>query len=397
MTAPAREELYALGAQPFDPQTGEVIPEIHISDVGTYKDCRRLHWFSSNMPGCLGLERRSPVLPFFTGRGAHLALEKLYDEGRDPTATFEAWALQEEEGARQAVGEFWPQEKAKLQEQVDLAKGMLFHYEIWQRHDIGPNADRNLQFIATELHKIIPLIHRPDGSVAFNYSFRFDGVVQRTTDNTFWLFETKTARSLDERKKWLANDEQSAMYMWAAEQVLGVRLSGVIYNLMRKKLPTVANPLSRPINLLGAIVSPLSQNKATDTSFEYYKEQLNLQARRACEMYPNVDYDELRKALYEHHKPMLEALWEGGNKFFERYELRRGAADVRNVVANIRAVAEEMMRPDLVRYPNGGKMHCGWCHFRAPCLALNRGADIKNILEEEYQPRRAYKEPVLDL
>lgn len=365
---------------------------IHVTDVGAYKSCRQAWWWQSNLG--MNLERKSPVLPFATGTAFHGGLQAKYEGQGDSVDVFDKIMSDIRLKADADLGGMWAGEDVKFQEQIDLGKAMLNHYEMWQANqgDDVTNRDSNLTWIATELHDTVPLF---DDASNYVYDFRFDGVVQRKSDQTYWLFESKTCRSIEERKSMLANDEQSAMYMWAAEQKLGIHISGVLYNLARKKMPTVAPQLKQAIQIGDLLIQPLSQDKSCDTSFEYYKAQLDHIAVTALARAGHdaaFEFDPLRKTLYEYHEKMLASLWEKGNKFFERYELAKTRRQIERVVAGVRVVALEMTDPNLPIYTNGGKPECLRCHFRAPCLLLSSGSDPAPLLAVEYQQRHNWDE-----
>jgi len=361
-------------------QTAYPRREVHITDLTTFKRCRRLWDYTSHMRQ--NLQRKAPVLPFFSGSGGHEALQVKYETGRHAGDHFTQYANKERTRLERTLGPLWPGQEVAFEEQVALMVDVLSHYEIWVASDKSVNGDHNLDFLALEHRGKVPLFPLADPGLPqydVDYGFTFDGVVKRKSDGSTWLFETKTCRSIEERKKLLANDEQSAMYIYAAEKLLGIRIDGVLYNLLRKKAPTVAQPLVRAELIGGHMVHPLSQAKATDTTFEYYKAQLRSES----------DKDEtLYKALIEYHKAMLEHLWQKGNTFFERYELRKPRAVVDNVVHYTRLAALEALNPDVWIYPNGGQLHCTYCQFRAPCLMEDAGADTSELLLEEYERRQ---------
>jgi hypothetical protein len=342
--------------------------EIHISDVRTFRQCRRKWWFSSLMPGCKGLEPRVPYAPFFEGRAVHDVLSVLYETGEHPVDVFHQWIGANVPSIEEEAGPLWEAERAKVQESVDRVEGMLEHYAVWRKHYHGPNADENLRFLATEMEFKIPLPGTP-----FIMGGRFDGVVQRPNDGTYWLFETKTTRSINELVRSLANDEQAGLYAWAAQQIIGEPISGIIYNLLRKKIPNYPHGLRD---------GSLTRNKGIDTTLELYWEA-------AKESHPLMSIEELK----EYYMDMLLHLESKGNTFFMRHEVRRTQAELEQLIVYLLATAEEMSSPNTVLYPSPGWMTCNFCHFRAPCLAMNSGADFDFILEHEYQSREPFEHP----
>lgn len=388
-----------------------MIHSIHVTDVLQFRRCRQAWYWSSHMQR--NLEKKGPVIPFFVGKGIHTAQQEMYDKGVSAVDAFQEYC-DAELAKLGGLGGMWDEEAQRLIEAIDLAKGMLLHYELWQKYDKLPNADRNLRFVALEHHAVTPLIVGEGGEVTHEQDSRWDGVVQRVADGTYWLLETKTTRSLEERKKLLLTDPQPVLYLAQAQKVLGITITGVLYNLLRKKLPVVPEPLKTSINLMGVIVRQFSQNKAMDTTYEYYRATLDREADRALAMhlepalghYPDAEEKAaesyqgmlkgLRKALYDHHMEMLERLWEKGNTFFERYEHYIPQAKVQQVMEWFKHSAREMTDPNLVIFPAGGEIHCNYCQFRAPCGVLHNGGDPDVLLAQEYQQRTPWEEPEVE-
>ena len=347
--------------------------EIHISDVRTFKQCRRKWWFSSNLPGNKGLEPRVPYMPFFTGRAIHYCLEMYYEDGTHPTEVFEAWLPEELNKIKEQSGALWAGEEQKVQEQITLIEGMMDHYALW-----APHVDRNYEVVATELEFNIPLDVSKNvsfGRVQLSLAGRFDGVVRYVPENTFWLFESKTTRSIKEMKRSLANDEQAGLYSWAASTLVGKPIAGVLYNLMRKKIPIYPRQLGDKY---------LSQAKNQDTTMEVYWEAIKETHQIAPDDKASM---EMAKDIYA---DMLLHLEQKGNTFFERWEVRRSQSELSTLVSYLLATAAEMIDPETVLYPSPGQFNCNFCHFRAPCLAMNAGANYEFLLAEEYTPRQRW-------
>lgn len=378
--------------------------DIHISDVLTFKKCRRLWNWSSHLRG--NLEPSKPYLPFFEGLGVHHAMQEMYDLKRNPVESFRDWAIAEVFRMKEELTpDQWRATEPDIIDAVARCKSILRHYASWAK-----KADEDLEVFAIEIspEKPLPLIQSNNSSTftqyndsdepEIGYSWRLDGVVRKKSDGTYWTFEHKTCRSIEEKKSMLANDEQALAYLWATEKHLGVPISGVIYNLLRKKAPTVAQELaSKP--------GQLSQNKSIDTTFEFYKSQLDEMAAEyadtACktgqqdmadteEMWTEV-YKARKEALYAQHKEILEHLYQKGNTFFERYELRRTPAQIAQGNEDLIATALDMVESPRI-YPTGGQKHCIWCNFREPCLVMNAGGAYEVLLDRNYKPRKGWKE-----
>src|SRR3990167_4619324 len=396
-------------------------PVVHISDIRAWRKCRRKHYFSSSMH--MNLEPDYPYIPFFDGRGVHEALHKKYETGADTLDTLHSWRDAEYARMEASDSGLSLEDKHRLDEHVDVLEGMLAHYDLWQENqslELDRNCDKNLEFIALELAaEDVPLIWhegyhgwqppawgpRPSPSlllfhfgywypryvVDVYYGLRLDGVVRRKSDGAYWLFETKTTRSIMELKKSLDNDNQAGMYIWAAQQILGVQISGVIYNILRKKIPAVAKLVTK------SGMTELSRDKSLDTTFDFYKYQLDALAQQYVNGVITLGDDAVlqskKKQLYDSHRPMLERLWAEPNTFFERYEVRRTQTELLNLVNDIRASAKEMLDPTTYANPSEDWSNCNYCSFKRPCLLMNKGVSAEQATETGFRLREKWSEP----
>jgi hypothetical protein len=306
-------------------------------------------------------------MPFFTGRAIHHCLEMYYKEGT-PLLRSLALFLGNE---RKQMGDLWPQEEAKVQEQIDLIVGMLQHYELWTSNmDVDQSRwnDSNLEFIALETSFDVP-IRTPSGRASSKVFLagRMDGVVRLKSDGTVWIWEIKTSRSIEELKRSLANDPQTGAYIYAAQELFNVKPEGVLYNIMRKKSPTEPETLQNGL---------LTRRANIDTTAQAY-----LKAVR--EHHP----DWTSETIKDVYGDILTTLMEKGNTFFARVPVRRTKYEIEQLSKNLWTVSLEMSNPKVPIYPNESWLNCNFCQFRAPCLALNAGGDAEFLLSNEYQRR----------
>ena len=340
--------------------------EIHVSDMKAFLECRRKWNWSSILRG--NLERKMVYAPFFTGRLVHYCLQVYYEQGILPSESLPRWVNQEV-SKMATVGPLWPVEQDTIDEQVSLAEGILDHYVMWARSERGPWADRNLEFIALETEFSVPLRTANGRSSPKVYlGGRFDGLVRRKDNGTFWLLETKTTRSVKELLDSLENEFQPGVYIYATRELMGWPVSGVLYNILRKKVPTTPRLLNNGM---------LSQDKRIDTTAVHY-----LQAIR--EAHPDLDEDEIT-ALYGDMLNHLMSDME--NPFFARVAIRRTPKEIDQLAEDVWRIALDMTKPNIHIYPYPDWFKCKRCAFRAPCLAMNAGVDYELILQSEYRTR----------
>jgi len=82
-----------------------------------------------------------------------------------------------------------------------------------------------------------------------------------------------------------------------------------------------------------------------------------------------------------------EVVSEEGGGMFRRTRIPRSRAVLEDLGRRLATEALDMLDPALTVYPAPTPEHCGACHFRAPCLALNEGADAEAVLAAEYRTR----------
>lgn len=345
--------------------------EVHISDVRAFKSCRRAWQWSS--PLGKNLEPDRPYAPFFMGRIVHTALELFYrSDGHMSLFGATDVACTIERQKMELAGTLWDAELEMMEEQTELIFDMMQHYEIWVESKEQQSAtwgDGNLEFIDMETSFVVPL-YSPAGyrSNKVDFGGRFDGIVRKRDDGTLWLFETKTTRSIMELQKTLAFDEQAGGYIYAAQQMMGEQIYGVIYNIIRKKKPTMPKVLKNGM---------LSKNMSIDTTLAYYWHAIQ-----------EHHEDLTREEQIEEYKDILATLREKGNTFFSRTVIRRTPEEIDELVRNLHTVSLEMTRASTPMYSSPGWTNCTFCRFKAPCLAYNSGADYESILEHEYRPRK---------
>ena len=337
--------------------------KIHISDVGAYKKCRRLWAWSSPLRG--NLEPFDKYAPFFIGSMVHHTLEYHYKFGTPTDLAIQGY-LQEHCTDDELVN-------PNIIGQINLAQGLVDHYLLWQSKDQSILADANFEFIAPE--QDFKTILWRNSRKRIWLAGTFDGVVKQLSSGRYYLWEIKTTRSLIEREKQLALDEQADAYANAAQSVVGYPISGIIYTLIRKKVPEfpkIGND------------SLLSQNKNQDTTPEFYLDCIKRN-------HPGIT-KEVIKAVYG---DFINYLCQEPNKYFRRLVVNRNPSELRQSKLELIAAAQEMIDDRTPIFRSSGP-HCNYCLFRSPCIALNQGRDYQRILAEGYTQNRRYSDEVTE-
>jgi hypothetical protein len=345
------------------------VDEIHISDVRTYKQCRRKWNWSS--PLRRNLEPNVPYAPFFSGRLIHHCLEHYYRSHTPFTDSFNVFMAHEQKLMDEA-GKLWPAEAQIVQDQLALCAGMLNHYALWIDSEQSRWSDDNLEFITLEESFSVPFF-TPSGyrSPKIYLGGRRDGLVRRRDDGTYWIWEVKTTRSIDELRRSLDNDEQAGTYLLAAQIQYNVKISGVLYNILRKKLPTIPDVLKSGF---------LTKRMDLDTTAQAYADAVKRN-------HPGWTHQQ----RMDEYGDIIRSLLDKGNTFFARIPIYRSQKEISELAQNLRLTALEMTRKSTPLYPAPSWMNCNFCHFRGPCLQMNAGGDTEFLLAQEYRTRKGWE------
>jgi len=323
--------------------------DIHISDVRMFKSCRRRWAWQSPILG--NWEPELSPLPFVMGRGIHLAMEQFYRSGVPFLDTLDDFFEKEAD----VNGTLWASEIESLGEAQAMSEGMLRHYDLWrqQRSVSNAYADNSLEFIELEKSFRVPLT--PDADL----TGRFDGIVHHKPTDTYWIWEIKTAAQIAPLRRSLANDEQATAYVWAANHFFPFHVNGLIYNILRKKVPPAAKVLKTGV---------LSQAARADTTFEWFSQEI-------AANHPDWRED----TIQEFYGNYLQELKQEGNAYFARFSCLRTPEELDVFSGHLMATVEDMIAvsgaQEALLYPSPSTMNCGYCAFWDPCLAVNHKND----------------------
>jgi CRISPR/Cas system-associated exonuclease Cas4 (RecB family) len=350
---------------------------LHISDAKMFRDCRRRWKFGS--PRQLNLTPVLPDMKFWLGTGVHLGLQHYYQDlyrqniqyvpevADKALKAYDDWATRRIKHAHQKMIDMPPEQSEKMIDTAALGRGMLQHYFEW-----CPTVD-NFKVVLVEHVFELPLkidgkilkITLLDGRKAEVWmKGKIDAVVD-TPDGHRWIVEHKTMASLS-TEYYSLYDEQSGVYTYAAQETLSgllgdsKQIDGVMYNLLRKKLPTVPEELK---------TGGLTKRKNISTTYDVYmKEIIRLGEDPA-------DYVEI-----------LGILKEKKNRFFQREPVFRSQAEIHDIILRMFYIVQDMYNNPIV-YPNPDFFKCRMCSFQTVCVAMSNNADWKWILDNKYEHR----------
>lgn len=364
---------------------------IHWSDIQTFNQCRRKWSYASHLR--MGLQSTRLYAPFFAGSAVHYAVEMLRSQGLSYSDGLEEFRVKQTAKMLKGGGELFESEEELMDEQLFLANQMLAHWRKWCRSYTGPFNDREVEFISHEKVFRVPLlgfdgkpVMAADGLPIW-LEGRIDGLLRHIPTGEVWLYELKTARSIDERVRLLDNDGQASMYCIGAEQVWGEPVAGVVYEIMRKSAPREPDVLQNGM---------LSKNVRIDTSFEMYVAAIKSHhGAIATKEWIRANYGGILQTLREKKK----------DHFFVRVPVRRTQQELDRFRAELILFTAEMTKSDVSVWASPG-WGCGFCPFKDPCLARNKGGisiqglnnpmDDEAFMLENYYQRRDMHEAYWD-
>lgn len=206
------------------------------------------------------------------------------------------------------------------------------------------------------------------------YGGRIDAIMEMS-DGRLMVYDWKTARVLSRgNEEFLLLEDQVVSYIWALKNVLGIDISGFIWHEQKKAFPREPEPNKN--RRLGRL---FSVSKQQDTSAELYELTVS-----------ENDPDAYAKGLYTEFIDWLkeqEVHFKNGNAYYQRYQVIKSDAELKNAGQIIFDEAADMTDPNLRIYPNPGRFHCGSCAFVEPCRAQNNDEDYYYALNTMFEKR----------
>jgi hypothetical protein len=285
-------------------------------------------------------------------------------------------------------------ERPAIRNQVKLIRSMMDQYMTWSRNNRGPFSDSNMEALAHECtfgpdsDPVSGATDSPDGTREKDFpgvllkgangkvlwppvmlAGKFDGLERRKSDGTLWLAEYKTCRGIEERAALLQHDEQATAYVYAASQLFGEPVAGIVYTLLRKKAPSTPEVLKS---------GHLSSNKNIDTTVAEF--------RRAIRKHYGPGFTE--PMIQKQFGEVLANLAAFGKPFVARVAIERTATQMELFVEELHATVVEMSDPRTQMYANR-TWACPGCMFRQPCIARDMGQEerVDLLISNEFRQR----------
>lgn len=358
--------------------------EIHVSDLSAYKECRRRWGWVS--PLRMNLRPEHTKIYFIVGRAVHYSIGEWYENGTLPHITYDLYMRELRKFESIAPGDD--------EEQVRIGRGVCENYHSWVTSVEEP--DEDWKILATEMKFKTPLYNlKGKKSNRIFLAGRIDGVWEHRRTGDIWLVEFKTT-AREPNPKWPQLDDQAAGYCWAAEQIFGRRVKGMMFRFLKKRMPEPPKRIRNGKALSRAINSSL-----------HTTEKLYLQAIRelaADSLEPNATDLEIGHAaatLEGDYADILDQLaMQGYEHYFAEFMTPRSPAEIKTMGRELWQVGLEMSRDSTFIYSEPDWQRCVRCAFREPCLLTNEGRDeaVRLTFKHKFLQRDKRLEPeyVLD-
>jgi hypothetical protein len=336
-----------------------VAADLRPSDRIWFKRCRRSWDLGSRLRR--NLETAAPRYALDLDRALRDALAVYYFPGmwewdRKVVLPLAFAAFEKTLGRQRENRALTAAEEAEWDRGLAAGQQLLEHYLAW-----APVADRFWPVrVETDFDVQIPDptaadtdLVSPDGRVV-RYGGRVDLLLVDEYD-AYWVVRHRLVDAFTPTDLLILDDELVAA-CWAWELFyLGMRISGTIHNELRigGSPPDPADPVRRP---------------------------------RASHAFARARAQH-RRMYAQPGKVPDEVVVEEGGEMFRRTRIPRRRAALDDLGRRLATEAMEMLGENVAVYPTPAPEHCAACAFRAPCIALNEGADADAILEADYRIR----------
>jgi hypothetical protein len=276
------------------------------------------------------------------------------------------------------VSEQYYQKKTKglFEEELDRYESMrdMAEEQVCRYIDFYIDDLKKFEILGIEERFRVPILNPANGKRAGAYLNGMFDLILKNEAGKLMLGEHKTTSlGIETRMSDLELDEQCSYYMWALSNFFikegrKIEVSGVIYNVLRKKSPTIP-----PLLKSGA---GLSQNKAMDTTYDVYFEHI------LKNNFDPIDYSET-----------LTRLKLKGNTFFGREIVLRTQRELNNVGVELFNIFKHMQR--VKTYYRCQRPECSRdCGYKELCISLLRGYDSNGLISSSFEVRE-HKHPEL--
>jgi hypothetical protein len=208
----------------------------------------------------------------------------------------------------------------------------------------------------------VPVDRSTEYGAVVTFDGRIDAIMQDLVNGGYLLWDHKSAAQIRRDDRLLHLDPQVNGYTWAAAVELDLDIRGFLYVEYRKDFPKPPEVLSRPYK-----GRRFSTNKTSPTDYENFTRTVQ-----------RFDPDGVAAGRYDEFIAWLQS--PEAPVFHKRFAILKTRKNLKSVAQQIYDIASEMVKPDLLIYPNAGTYSCSGCAYYTPCLAKFLGEDYEHAL-----------------
>lgn len=322
----------------------EVLQVSH-SRIKSWRRCQMQHHYRYVQK----LRKVKPPTPLFVGTGIHAMLETHLNGGD--------WKV-ELEKFRKEFDKLFIEEKEDLGDlPSDIAQIIAGYIERY-RNDLLVYVPRH-RGKRTEIPVRVDLDSRT----------RFIGYIDAYPVNPFgenWLMDHKSCKTIpDEDSRY--SDLQMVFYCWLLPQLGYPKPHGIIWDYIRKKVPTKPELL---------VKGGLSRNKSIDTTYEVYMQTV---------------VEKLGADAIPQYEEFASQFKDRAEKFYRRIYLPNPSEVlIDNVVRDMRATTEEIRQHGATAMTRNMSRDCKQCSYYTLCQSEVRGLDTEYMRKTEYYVKDDY-------
>lgn len=186
--------------------------------------------------------------------------------------------------------------------------------------------------------------------------------IPRDSKDRVWIMEHKTHKVMPSESARFT-DIQTVIYTWVAPQMGFPKPTGVLWDYLRTKAPTIPKLLANG--------KGLSQAKDIDTTYDVYMDEIIKHG------FDPADYAET-----------LERLNRRSEAFYKRVYMPAPNTILKPLIQDVADTAREIQMLGEYSKTRNITKDCSWCSYYAICQAELRGLDSEFIRKAEYAPRK---------
>lgn len=333
----------------------EVIEQISVTELGSFRECRR-RWFLAHVRNLVGKTERKELwfgdlmhgaLQVYAVKGLKKAQKefvKLYDESMPKV--------------KESYGGLWEGVEEMYADFKILGLGMLENYERFCEA-----SGMELENVHLEQRVWVPIRDLSGKPITgTKLTARMDRVVGIKGKHDLYILDYKTGSSASTGKSFELNDQVTgyADIYWRLTSELPF---GIIFEHLLKKIPEDPRILKN-----GSLSTAKNQN-TMPWQYEAKMKEMGLMKSK-----------EHLECLYA-----LEA--QGFDGYFEREMTQRNVEQVLAFEKHLYFIYQDMLAvvaDPRKAYPNPSSFRCPRCPFLSVCMAMDDGSDYEHLIETQY-------------